>query len=283
MTPDQKRTDEEGEARFDFGVNWKSFLSTIDSQRIAQAEQSLQSILGIEGQRLEGKRFLDIGSGSGLFSLAAVRLGATVVSLDYDPQSVACTSFLKQKYANDAGDWQIHQASVLDDGFLRSLGEFDVVYSWGVLHHTGDMRKAIANTSERIVNGGKMVIAIYNDQGGASRRWLRIKQIYNQLPRTLRPIFAGAIATVYETKFAIARLVKGQNPLPFHDWKQKRLDRGMSVWHDWVDWIGGLPFEVAKPEEIIIPLREQGFVLNQLKTVGNGWGCNEYVFESLQT
>lgn len=79
-------------------------------------------------------------------------------------------------------------------------------------------------------------------------------------------------------KFALARLAGRRNPLPFADWSAKRQDRGMSVWHDWVDWIGGLPFEVAKPEAIIHPLLEQGFELQKLTTVGCGWGCNEFVF-----
>ena len=113
---------------------------------------------------------------------------------------------------------------------------------------------------------------------GGSRRWLAIKTIYHRLPKVLRPVWVFAVAAVYEMKFALSRLVRGKNPLPFADWKQKKLDRGMSVWHDWVDWIGGLPFEVAKPEDIIVPLAAQGFRLMNLKTVGNGWGCNEYVF-----
>ena len=133
----------------------------------------------------------------------------------------------------------------------------------------------VANT---VAMGGSLCLAIYNDQGGASRRWLAIKRTYHWLPAWLQPGWVLLIAGFYETKFALVRLLRGRNPLPFADWRQKKQDRGMSVWHDWVDWIGGLPFEVATPEQVIVPLRERGFVLEDLKTVGSGWGCNEYVF-----
>jgi 2-polyprenyl-6-hydroxyphenyl methylase/3-demethylubiquinone-9 3-methyltransferase len=76
--------------RFRFGKNWSSFLKTINEERIIEAENSLKKMLGIND--LKDKDFLDIGSDSGLFSLAAMRLGARrVYSFDYDPDSVACT------------------------------------------------------------------------------------------------------------------------------------------------------------------------------------------------
>ncbi|MCG8650135.1 MAG: class I SAM-dependent methyltransferase [Pirellulales bacterium] len=264
------------EARFAFGENWKAFLTTLDEERISRAIDSLASILSADS--LAGQRFLDIGSGSGLFSLAAHRLGAEVVSLDYDSSSVGCTEELKRRFADDSPDWQIHQGSVLDLRWMETLGSFDVVYSWGVLHHTGEMDRAIEIAAGRTRPGGRLALAIYNDQGGASRRWLKIKQAYNALPVWLRPVWVALVAGVYESRFAAVRLLRMQSPLPFHDWKQKKQDRGMSVWHDWVDWVGGLPFEVAAPEAIILPVQARGFWLENLKTVGPGWGCNEYVF-----
>ena len=264
------------ESRFEFGDNWKAFLSTLDDARILRAQESLLELLAVAN--LEGKTFLDIGSGSGLFSLAAYRLGATVVSIDYDPASVECTRSLRQQYCESSDDWTVLQGSVLDENSLSKLGQFDVVYSWGVLHHTGSMYEAIELAGSRVCPNGLFAIAIYNDQGGASRRWLRIKTIYNRLPRALRPLWVLAVAGIYECKFSLARAARFRNPLPFSDWRAKKLDRGMSAWHDWVDWVGGLPFEVAKPEGIVVPMRSNGWVLENLKTVGNGWGCNEYVF-----
>src|SRR3989442_11992645 len=120
--------------RFEFGKNWSQFLTTIDEERIRVAEQSLKEMLEID--HLQGKSFLDIGSGSGLFSLAARRLGASVHSSDFDPKSVACTRELKRRFFSEDKNWRIEQGSVLDKNYLLSLGTFDVVYSWGVLHHT---------------------------------------------------------------------------------------------------------------------------------------------------
>ena len=269
------------EERFDFGENWQAFLSLLDQERMDQAIVSLQEKLGLE--TLQGKRFFDLGCGSGLFSLAAHQMGAHVVSVDYDPASVACTKELRERWGLSDPDWEIEQGSALDADYLRSKGEFDIVYSWGVLHHTGELNRAIQLASQRVASRGKFMIAIYNDQGPASRRWLAIKRGYHRLPRTVRPVYVVCVAGYYEAKFALARLAHGKNPLPFADWRAKKQDRGMSAWHDWVDWVGGLPFEVANPEGIIEPLKDQGFVLEQLKTVGNGWGCNEYVFEKLGT
>lgn len=274
----------ESDTRFAFGENWRSFLSSLDAERVEEATRSLTQLL--DRDSLDATTFLDIGSGSGLFSMAAVSMGARVVSLDFDDNSVECTRLLRERWMQsdpnaDRSCWEVHSGSVLDDDFMRSLGTFDIVYSWGVLHHTGDMNQAISIAAERVSESGLFALAIYNDQGGGSRRWLRIKQAYHRIPTWLRAPYVAGVAGFHEVRFALARLASGRNPLPFSDWAAKRRDRGMSVWHDWVDWVGGLPFEFAPPEDIVMPLRERGFVLNRLRTVGNGWGCNEYVLEKL--
>jgi len=261
--------------RFTFGENWSRFLSVLDNERIQEAQKSLQTMLGVE--TLQGLSFIDIGSGSGLFSLAARRLGATVTSFDFDPMSVACARELKRRYFNDDPDWHIGEGSVLDPQFLASLGQHDIVYSWGVLHHTGAMWTALANVAPSVKPGGKLFISIYNDQGQASRVWTRVKKIY--CSGTLGRLFIQGIYFPYFFLPAFGwDLLKGRNPFKrFTDYKKQR---GMSKVHDWYDWLGGYPFEVAKPEEIFDFYRQRGFELRKLISCAGGLGCNQFVFEA---
>jgi 2-polyprenyl-3-methyl-5-hydroxy-6-metoxy-1,4-benzoquinol methylase len=174
--------------RFAFGENWADFLVTVNKEKIENACKKLTELLGLEN--LSGKSFLDIGSGSGLSSLAAHYLGATVHSFDFDEVSVNCTEELRRQYGQKSRDWVVGRGDVLDEGFMRSLGEFDIVYSWGVLHHTGNMSLALKQSRERVRPGGLLFVAIYNDQGSASRRWRWIKRTYNRLPVALRFLVA---------------------------------------------------------------------------------------------
>jgi len=268
---------------FAFGANWEKFLSTVNESRIEAAQKSLIDLLNESD--LKSKRFLDVGSGSGLFSLAANQLGADVTSIDVDAQSVACTSELRRRYGEVLNDWVVEEGSVLDRDFITGLGSFDIVYCWGVAHHTGKMWDAIENLSNCVRPNGKLVLAIYNDQLYVSKIWKSIKQLYNRLPTILRPIVVLGIGSVIfmnrffvTTAASLLRLVTLRNPLiPFLNWIREVKGRGMHVWFDLVDWVGGWPFEVAKPEEIFRTMRDKGFILSELST-SQGSGCNEFVF-----
>lgn len=260
--------------RFAFGQNWTEFLGVLDDDRIEEAVSSLRDMLEVES--LEGKTFLDVGSGSGLFSLAARKLGARVYSFDYDPQSVACTTELKNRYFPDDTSWMVEAGSALDEPYMRSLGEFDIVYSWGVLHHTGDMWTALENVDLNVKAEGRLFLALYNDQGFASKIWWHVKKTYVSLPKYLRwlvllPAYVRLWGPTTLRDFAILK--------PFRTWIDYRRNRGMSPHRDVVDWVGGFPFEVSTPETVFKFYRNKGYALTMLKTCGGGLGCNEFVFK----
>ncbi|WP_437221717.1 class I SAM-dependent methyltransferase [Planctomicrobium sp. SH661] len=259
--------------RFTFGRNWASFLKTLDDSRIQIAMQSLRELLVVED--LSGKTFLDVGSGSGLFSLAARKLGATVHSFDFDPMSVKCAQELRERFDSDSRQWTIEQGSALDAEFLSSLGKFDVVYSWGVLHHTGQMWQALENVSQLVHPGGKLAIAIYNDQGLRSKLWHLVKRVYcaNAVGRML---MLAIFIPWFFVRTILVSLIRGRNEFAAY-----RRNRGMSIVHDWIDWLGGYPFEVATFEEIERFFGARGFRLISSKRTRR-LGCNEFCFQQTQ-
>lgn len=252
------------EARFAFGRNWRRFLQLVDPARIDAAEASLRDMLGVDD--LRGKRFLDAGCGSGLFSLAAHRLGAEVRSFDLDPDSVACTQELRARFGGDT-PWTVESGSVLDRDYLAGLGTFDVVYSWGVLHHTGRMWDAFDAVKPLVADGGALFIAIYNDQKVLSRAWTAVKRTYVAGPVGRAAVLA-AFSPLVAAKVAANRL------------RGRDQGRGMNTVIDWIDWLGGYPFEVATPDAVIAHFARDGFVLTRLRTVGPGHGCNEFVLRA---
>lgn len=271
--------------RFRFGRNWSRYAESVDAHAIGEAERSLLALLEPSGLtragRIDGLRFLDAGCGSGLFSLAALRLGATVIAFDFDPESVVTTRRLVDANAPGIGmgtdRLTLLHGSVLDEDFMSGLGEFDIVYSWGVLHHTGSMWAACRRAAAAVRPGGALCIALYHDAGRMSAAWWWIKRLSAGLPGPLQTAFAGLILLPIEL-FALGRSLIRRDPLGYlRRWSGYRTLRGMNRWHDHLDWVGGFPYEWATPGEVVAFHRELGFT-HKLTVEAIAWGCNEFTF-----
>lgn len=262
--------------RFAFGRNWQRYVTRVDESRISIAVETLQDWFGCDS--FDGRSFLDVGCGSGLFSLAAARLNAKrVQSFDYDMDSVAATERLRTTFLPNHPAWSIEQGSAVDRAYLTKLGGFDLVYAWGVLHHTGDLWAALKNLSIVVKPHGLAFVSLYNDAGRSSRIWSRVKASYARHP-WLRPfVLVPAVARCWGP--IVARdLISGR---PLKTWRQYGRDsagRGMSPWIDMIDWVGGYPFEASRPGDVFNCLHDEGFDLLRMSTVVGPQGCNEYLF-----
>jgi len=266
--------------RFEFGKNWKNFLLKLNDERISISKSSLSGMLG--DISLSNRSFLDVGSGSGLSSLASLNLGANVTSFDFDDSSVWCTAELKSRYYPNDENWKVMQGSVLDKDFLDQLGQFDIVHSWGVLHHTGQMWAAIDNCINLVNDDGVIFIAIYNDQGIKSHFWWMVKWLYNKMPRFLKKPFAYMAGFSLEFLMFLKYTLKLKPMVilaPIFDYKQSR---GMSKLSDIVDWYGGFPYEFSTYDYLIDYIQNKGFELQNGKKASS-LGCHELVFKKAST
>src|SRR3954470_16401378 len=160
---------------FRFGQNWADYSKLVDDRRISDAVESVKGLVG----DLTGKSFLDIGSGSGLFSVSALRLGASeVLATDIDEDSVATTRKLLSR--EDRGHWQAERISVFELA-ERLHDKFDVVYSWGVLHHTGAMWRAVDTAAGMVKPGGLFAFSLY-EKTPMCGFWTQEKRMYRRLP-----------------------------------------------------------------------------------------------------
>jgi 2-polyprenyl-6-hydroxyphenyl methylase/3-demethylubiquinone-9 3-methyltransferase len=238
---------------FSFGENWQDYLLQVSEEDINRSQKEIVDLFGAEN--INNKTVIDIGCGSGIHSLVFLRLkAASVVSFDYDQKSVEASKILQKKYWDHA-NWKIVQASVLDKRFMDSLGRYDIVYSWGVLHHTGKMWEAVENCLDIVKPGGFFLLGIYGDVKNYQRD-LKLKQSYNAASGTVKKwmIYKRIIKKI------IFMSLKLQNPL---QWNEKR-GRGMNYYNDLVDWLGGLPYEVASEDEVVRFFADRNFVLKRL-------------------
>lgn len=251
---------------FNFGKNWINYSKTVGDEDLEIMKKSLLDLIGLEN--VKNKTFLDIGCGSGLFSIAAKKLGAKkVVGIDILSDSIKSSEENKKRFniQGDVHGIEFKQLSILDNQ-IKTLDKFDVVYAWGSLHHTGDMRRAIENATCCVENNGLLVLAIYNKHW-ASSIWRRIKYFYNISPKFIKSIM---IFVFYYIILTAKFLATKKNPF------QKR--RGMNFYYDVVDWIGGYPYEYASEDEVVSYVKKGNLQLVGYIPTKGMTGCNEFVF-----
>lgn len=256
------------DTRFDFGLNWQRFVRDhFHEERVAIARECLLSRLALTD--LKGKYFLDIGCGSGLSSLAANDAGASrIVSFDLDPVAVATTRALRDARGSPS-NWEVRQGSILDATFLSSIDPADIVYSWGVLHHTGAMWKALENAAHLRKPEGVLFVALYTTSH-RSPYWIEIKRRYNAAARWKRLLMEWSYVL---REVVIPHLRARKNPLRFI--REYKRSRGMEFMVDVRDWLGGYPYEDARIEEVLLFSRARlGLEVVNLKT---GEACTEYI------
>jgi SAM-dependent methyltransferase len=261
--------------RFRFGENWQSFLQTVGDKEIRLAEDSMRKLL--QRETLGGVRFLDIGCGSGLFSLAARNLGAAVHSFDFDAQAVGCAQMLKAKYWQADAQWTIEQGSILDARQIERLGVFDVVYAWGVLHHTGEMRRAISNAAGLIAPDGVLAIALYRKTAFCPF-WTVEKRWYARASPSVQRVARAIYVTAMRVNFRLRSVSFRQYVDSYHSM------RSMDFYHDVHDWMGGYPYESISREEFLALADELSLtcIRSNCHPPGIGLfgsGCDEYVLK----
>ena len=263
-----------GDRRFRFGDNWLDFARNVSANQLTEAESSVRRLL--ERDTLAGLSFLDIGSGSGLFSLAARKLGARVYSFDFDEDSVLCTAQLRERYFAGDREWRIERGSILDGEYVRSLGTFDAVYAWGVLHHTGAMHDALAAAARLVAPGGRLAFALYH-RTLMCGLWRWEKRWYSgaslEAQRRARAVYVALLRTAF---FLTGRDFQS-HVANYHS------VRGMDFMHDVHDWMGGYPYESILAPDVNALMRPLGFARihatgTPLTTGLFGSGCDEYLY-----
>ena len=268
------------DSHFAFGKNWASFSEQLNEPQVERAVTDLRRLLGGD---LRGRSFLDIGCGSAIHSVAALRLGAKhVFAVDIDPDSVATTQAVLSRFAPNSA-YRVEERSVFDLNSARD-GTADVVYSWGVLHHTGDLNGALRSAANMVAPGGQFLFALYR-RTYLCPFWRLEKQWYKSASARAQRLAQHLYLDWYQALSVARRLTHGEPP--------SLCDgaRGMDLRHDLHDWLGGFPYESILPRDVERLMRQEGFrheasflcARKAGRTHGLlGSGCDEYRYSRVK-
>lgn len=251
---------------FDFGENWKNFSSNaLYDSSLKECISSLVELF--QRPDLKANSFLDIGCGSGIFSIAARCLYASpVVGFDISKNSVTAAQNNIIRFAPNKSEISFLEGSILDKNFIERLGKFDRVYAWGSLHHSGDLWQALSNTASTVKDGGELVVAIYQTHW-SSPIWSIIKRLYNASPKIIQKLM---IIIFYFVILIAKTICTGKNPYT--------MKRGMSFYYDVVDWIGGYPYQYATKDQVVNFLSKYGLKMLNFIPATLPTGNHQYLF-----
>ena len=262
--------------QFNFGENWREFSHhALTPDRVQQAREDFADLFS--GIPLRDRSFLDIGFGQALSLLLATGAGCRSVGCDINPICAEILAENRQRFFPELTNVQIPVVvgSILDEAILERLrgltGEagretYDIVHSWGVLHHTGDMWRGIQHAASLVGPEGHLVLALYAHHW-SSGTWKVIKWSYVRVPSVVRRLF---IALLYPVIYLAKFLVTRRDP--------REQKRGMDFYYDVVDWVGGYPYEYVKAEDLARRVEELGFKNTRVIRATVPTGCNEFVF-----
>ena len=261
---------------FAFGDNWADYAENVSLREIENARLGLEKLLS--ASEIAGKTVIDIGCGSGIHSLAFLNANCSYLEgFDFDPKSVETTKkLLSRFFVSEIRKFSIYEGDILNSDFNR---KFDIVYSWGVLHHTGNLRRAIQRAGSLVQDDGFFVFAFYR-KTPFCWFWKIEKWIYSKLPST----FQTPLRFMYIQMFKFIHVLRGRGSFSEFE-RNYKSGRGMDFLIDVHDWLGGHPYESISPFEVRKILKEEGFVEVKAfieKSLGlMGSGCDEYVFKKM--
>ncbi len=208
-----------------------------------ELQGALKHIQELFPEGVKCKRVLDGGSGSGMISVAFAVMGADVTGVDVTPKCV-------ENGCKNADLFGV-QCRFLKRNLLSLdlCGEtFDIIYNWGVLHHTQDARKSFTNLAKHLKPGGEMIVAVYL-KTVLSGFWNFLRIFYQESPQVFKTLFLN-------TGSIFLNGVDYFNNLFFN--KERYMMRGTNNKEILNDWFG-VPYRTFHTyEEVFEWFRENG-------------------------
>jgi 2-polyprenyl-6-hydroxyphenyl methylase/3-demethylubiquinone-9 3-methyltransferase len=192
---------------------------------------------------VKGKNVLDGGSGSGMVSVGFALLGANVTGVDITPQCVENGKRNAERFGVQCRFF-CKDLTDLDLGNER----FDIVYSWGVIHHSEDARKSFSNLAKHLKPGGEMVLAVYL-KTYLSGFWNFSRVFYQKAPKWFQSIFRESGSCFLNGVDFIKKLIFGKSRYMLRGTNNKELIN---------DWFGVPHRTFHSYDEVFQWFRENG-------------------------